>query len=88
MAEWTAKHSISPHPDQAALAKRKLPESPGKSNPESTDDSLVNANDMMLTKIKQKRSDTRPFERSNKMLLKNMGNRTSSPSLHVGSRLT
>ena len=73
IAEWTAKHSISPNPDQAALARRKLPVSPGKSSPESTDDSLVDANQLVATKDKHITGNTRPFEGSTNLSPKKMG---------------
>jgi hypothetical protein len=69
--EWTAKHSISPHPDQAALARRKLPASPEKSSPESADDSLVDANQLVATK--DIKGNSSPFVRSKNLSQKKMG---------------
>jgi hypothetical protein len=71
--EWTAKQSISPHPGQAAQARRKLPASPGKSTPESTDDSLVDANQLVAEKDKHIKGTSSPFERSKNLSLKKMG---------------
>ena len=67
VADWTAKHPLSPRQDTAALARRKLPAAPGSSSPdiaaESIDSTSNDVQQVLANSELTSKSNDRPFER-------------------------